>query len=93
MPKWIMHSSDCSKPTRRVLYTFILEASREVPRRLLHAKRSTVGLRVPAHTVTQALLEALNAPLLSMTLQLPDDEAPLNIAWEIREQLEHQWIW
>lgn len=71
-------------------YTFILEASREVPRRLLHAKRSTVGLRVPAHTVTQALLEALNAPLLSMTLQLPDDEAPLNIAWEIREQLEHQ---
>jgi tRNA threonylcarbamoyl adenosine modification protein (Sua5/YciO/YrdC/YwlC family) len=71
-------------------YTFILEASREVPRRLLHAKRSTIGLRVPQHTVTQALLEALNAPLLSMTLQLPEDDAPLNIAWEIREQLEHQ---
>ncbi|OYZ04004.1 MAG: threonylcarbamoyl-AMP synthase [Methylophilales bacterium 16-45-7] len=71
-------------------YTFILEASREVPRRLLHAKRSTIGLRVPEHTVTQALLEALNAPLLSMTLQLPHDDLPLNIAWEIREQLEHQ---
>lgn len=71
-------------------YTFILEASREVPRRLLHAKRSTVGLRVPAHAVTQALLEALDAPLLSMTLQLPSDDEPMNIAWEIREQLEHQ---
>ncbi|MDP3608740.1 MAG: L-threonylcarbamoyladenylate synthase [Methylophilus sp.] len=71
-------------------YTFILEASREVPRRLLHAKRSTIGLRVPQHAVTQALLEALDAPLLSMTLQLPGDDAPLNIAWEIREQLEHQ---
>ena len=70
-------------------YTFILEASREVPRRLLHAKRSTIGLRVPQHTVTQAILEAINAPLLSMTLQLPNDDAPLNIAWEIREQLEH----
>jgi tRNA threonylcarbamoyl adenosine modification protein (Sua5/YciO/YrdC/YwlC family) len=69
-------------------YTFILEASREVPRRLLHAKRSTIGLRVPQHTVTQAILEAINAPLLSMTLQLPNDDAPLNIAWEIREQLE-----
>jgi tRNA threonylcarbamoyl adenosine modification protein (Sua5/YciO/YrdC/YwlC family) len=71
-------------------YTFILDASREVPRRLLHAKRSTIGLRVPQHAVTQAILEALDAPLLSMTLQLPDDDAPLNIAWEIREQLEHQ---
>ena len=70
-------------------YTFILEASREVPRRLLHAKRSTIGLRVPQHTVTQAILDAINAPLLSMTLQLPNDDAPLNIAWEIREQLEH----
>ncbi|HAJ72492.1 MAG TPA: threonylcarbamoyl-AMP synthase [Methylophilaceae bacterium] len=71
-------------------YTFILEASREVPRRLQHAKRSTIGLRVPKHQVTQSILEALNAPLLSMTLQLPEDEMPLNIAWEIRERLEHQ---
>ncbi|MGZ8270012.1 MAG: L-threonylcarbamoyladenylate synthase [Methylophilus sp.] len=71
-------------------YTFILEASREVPRRLQHAKRSTIGLRVPQHAVVQALLEALGAPLLSMTLQLPDDELPMSIAWEIRERLEHQ---
>jgi tRNA threonylcarbamoyl adenosine modification protein (Sua5/YciO/YrdC/YwlC family) len=71
-------------------YTFILEASREVPRRLQHTKRSTIGLRVPQHAVVQALLEALGAPLLSMTLQLPDDELPMSIAWEIRERLEHQ---
>lgn len=70
-------------------YTFILQASREVPRRLQHPKRSTIGLRVPDHGVTQALLEALGEPLLSMTLQLPGDDAPLNAAWEIRERLEH----
>lgn len=71
-------------------YTFILEASRDVPRRLQHPKRSTIGLRVPHHTVTQALLETLDAPLLSTTLQLPEDDAPLNIGWDVRERLEHQ---
>jgi len=70
-------------------YTFLLEASREVPRRLQHPKRSTIGLRVPKHVVTQALLEALDSPLLSMTLQLPGDEAPMSVGWEIREALEH----
>lgn len=69
-------------------YTFILQASREVPRRLQHPKRSTIGLRVPDHAVTLALLEELNEPLLSMTLQLPGDDEPLNQAWEIRERLE-----
>ncbi|WP_029148425.1 L-threonylcarbamoyladenylate synthase [Methylophilus sp. 5] len=71
-------------------YTFLLEASREVPRRLQHPKRSTIGLRVPKHVVTQALLESLDSPLLSMTLQLPGDEAPMSVGWEIREALEHQ---
>lgn len=71
-------------------YTFLLEASREVPRRLQHPKRSTIGLRVPKHVVTQALLDALDSPLLSMTLQLPGDEAPMSVGWEIREALEHQ---
>ncbi|MCE9633064.1 MAG: threonylcarbamoyl-AMP synthase [Methylophilales bacterium] len=71
-------------------YTFILEATREVPRRLQHPKRSTIGLRVPDHQVTQALLQELNEPLLSMTLSLPDEEYPLNQAWEIRDRLEHQ---
>lgn len=69
-------------------YTFILQASREVPRRLQHPKRATIGLRVPEHAVTLALLEELSTPLLSMTLQLPGDEAPLNAGWEIRERLE-----
>jgi tRNA threonylcarbamoyl adenosine modification protein (Sua5/YciO/YrdC/YwlC family) len=71
-------------------YTFLLEASREVPRRLQHPKRSTIGLRVPRHVVTQALLEELDSPMLSMTLQLPGDEAPMSVGWEIRETLEHQ---
>ena len=71
-------------------YTFILQASREVPRRLQHPKRSTIGLRVPDHAVTLALLEELNEPLLSMTLMLPGDETPLSEAWEIRERLEKQ---
>jgi len=69
-------------------YTFILQASREVPRRLQHPKRSTIGLRVPDHAVTLALLEELNEPLLSMTLTLPGEEEPLNQAWDIRERLE-----
>ena len=71
-------------------YTFILKASREVPRRLQHPKRSTIGLRVPDHAVTLALLEELDEPLLSMTLILPGEEQPLNEAWEIRERLERQ---
>jgi len=71
-------------------YTFILKATREVPRRLQHPKRSTLGLRVPDHAVTQALLEALDEPLLSMSLQLPGEDDVLNEAWEIRDRLEHQ---
>lgn len=70
-------------------FTFILKATRELPRRLQHPKRSTIGIRVPEHAVTQALLDELNEPLLSMTLLLPGDDAALNEAWEIRERLEH----
>ena len=70
-------------------YTFVLRATKQVPRRLQHPKRSTVGIRVPSHTIVQALLEALGEPILSMTLQLPDEDEPLNEAWEIRERLEH----
>ena len=70
-------------------YTFILNATREVPRKLQHPKRNTIGLRVPEHAVVQAILEAINAPLLSMTLLLPDEEEMLTQAWEIREKLEH----
>lgn len=71
-------------------YTFVLKATREVPRRLQHPKRSTIGLRVPQHAVTQAILDELNQPLLSMTLLMPGDNESINEAWEIRDRLEHQ---
>lgn len=71
-------------------YTFILPASREVPRRLMHPKRRTIGVRVPDHPVAQALLIELNEPLLSATLILPGDEHPLNEPSEIRSRLERQ---
>ena len=70
-------------------YTFILRASREVPRRLLHPRRKTIGMRVPEHAVAQALLAALGEPLLSATLSLPGDPLPLNDGEEIRARLEH----
>lgn len=71
-------------------YTFVLRATKEVPRRLQHPKRSAVGIRVPKHAMLQALLHALAEPLLSMTLQLPNDDAPLNDAEDIRDRLENQ---
>ena len=71
-------------------YTFILRATRELPRRLAHPKRATVGVRVPEHPVTHALLAELNEPLLSSTLMLPGDDEPLNDVELIRKKLEHQ---
>lgn len=69
-------------------YTFILEGTKELPRRLLHPKRKTIGLRVPSHPVAMALLEELNEPLLTSTLLLPGDDEPLTEGWEIRDRLE-----
>ncbi|TCS36089.1 tRNA threonylcarbamoyl adenosine modification protein (Sua5/YciO/YrdC/YwlC family) [Paucimonas lemoignei] len=71
-------------------YTFILEASREVPRRVSHPSRKTIGLRVPENQVALALLEELGEPLLSSTLILPDDELPLTDPDLVREKLERQ---
>jgi len=71
-------------------YTFILDATKEVPRRLQHPKRSTIGIRVPDHPVALALLGELNEPLLSSTLILPDASHPLTDVAEIREYLEHR---
>ncbi|GGJ26705.1 L-threonylcarbamoyladenylate synthase [Streptomyces brasiliensis] len=70
-------------------YTFILPATREVPRKLLHPKKKTVGVRIPDHVVTQALLAELGEPLLSSTLLLPDEEEPLTQGWEIKDRLDH----
>ncbi|HEY9290060.1 MAG TPA: L-threonylcarbamoyladenylate synthase [Microlunatus sp.] len=71
-------------------YTFILPATKEVPRRMLHPKKKTVGARIPDHPVVQALLAELGEPLLSSTLLLPGYEEPLTQGWEIKEVLDHQ---
>ncbi|MBI3045480.1 MAG: threonylcarbamoyl-AMP synthase [Betaproteobacteria bacterium] len=71
-------------------YTFILRATREVPKRLLHPSRRTIGLRIPDHGIVRALLAELGEPLLSSTLILPGDDLPLNEAGEIRSRLERQ---
>ncbi|MCB1667908.1 MAG: L-threonylcarbamoyladenylate synthase [Porticoccaceae bacterium] len=71
-------------------YTFILEATAEVPRRVMHQKRKTIGLRVPENRIALALLEELNEPIISTTLQLPGDEYPLTDPYDIRDVLERQ---
>ena len=71
-------------------FTFILEATKEVPRRLSHPQRKTLGLRVPEHKALQDLLELHGAPLIAATLILPGDTDPLNDPEEIRARLEHQ---
>ncbi len=71
-------------------YTYILPATREVPRRLQHPRRKTIGLRVPQHTIAQALLAELGEPLMSSTLILPGESLPLSDPEEIRAALEHQ---
>ncbi|MGZ5399535.1 MAG: L-threonylcarbamoyladenylate synthase [Nocardioides sp.] len=71
-------------------YTFILPATGEVPRRLMHPKKRTVGVRIPDHVVVCALLEELGEPLLTSTLILPGEEDPRTMGWEIKEELDHQ---
>ena len=71
-------------------YTYILNATREVPRMLMHPKRRTIGLRVPGHPIAQALLAELGEPLMSVTLILPDAPEPLSDPYEIRDLLESQ---
>ena len=70
-------------------YTFILPATKEVPHRLLHPKKRTVGVRIPDHLVTRALLAELGEPLVSSTLLLPDQPTPMTQGWEIKERLDH----
>ena len=71
-------------------YTFILEGTKELPRRVLHPKRKTIGIRIPDHPVVSALLAELGEPMLSSTLLLPDEEHPLTDAEEIRDRLEKE---
>ena len=71
-------------------YTFILPATKEVPRRLLHPKKKTVGVRIPDNRVVQALLAELGEPLLSSTLILPGETEPMTEGWLVKEELDHQ---
>lgn len=71
-------------------YTFILPATKEVPRRLLHPKKKTVGVRIPEHPVVRELLSALGEPILSSTLILPDDDDPMTEGWLIKDRLDHE---
>jgi tRNA threonylcarbamoyl adenosine modification protein (Sua5/YciO/YrdC/YwlC family) len=76
------------KATTPGSYVFILEGAKELPRRVMHPKRKTIGLRVPDHLVAQAILCELGEPLLTATLRLPDEEEPPTEAWQIAEALE-----
>ncbi len=78
------------KATTPGSYVFILEATRELPKRLQHPKRRTIGLRIPDHPVVDALLAELGEPILSSTLLLPGEELPLTDTHEIRDRMEHQ---
>jgi tRNA threonylcarbamoyl adenosine modification protein (Sua5/YciO/YrdC/YwlC family) len=71
-------------------YTFILPGTPEVPRRLLHPKKKTVGVRIPDHTVVHALLDLLGEPILSSTLILPGETEPRTMGWDVKEELDHQ---
>lgn len=71
-------------------YTFILQATREVPKRLQNPKRRTIGLRVPDHPIVQAMLQSLGEPIMSSTLTLPGDDTPLTDAHEIEARIGHE---
>ena len=86
IPNSVFRAIKAATPGR---YTFILPATPDVPRRLMHPKKKTVGVRIPDHVVTQALLAELGEPLLSSTLLLPEEDEPLTQGWEIKERLDH----
>jgi tRNA threonylcarbamoyl adenosine modification protein (Sua5/YciO/YrdC/YwlC family) len=71
-------------------FTFILEATREVPRRLQHPKKKTIGIRIPDHPITQLLVQELGEPLFSSTLMLPGEDEALTDPYQIRTKLEHE---
>ena len=87
MDNWVFRAVKAATPGP---YTFILKASREVPKMMLHPKKRTVGVRIPDHRTTHALLDAVGAPLVSSTLMLPGHEESLTDGWAIKELLDHQ---
>lgn len=87
MDNWIFRAVKAATPGA---YTFILKASREVPKAMQHPKKRTIGVRIPDHRTTLALLDAVGAPLVSSTLILPDVEDQPTDGWSIKEALDHQ---
>lgn len=87
MDNWIFRAVKAATPGP---YTFILKATRDVPKVMLHPKKRTVGVRIPDHRTTLALLETVGAPLMSSTLLLPGFEDPLTDGWAIKEELDNQ---
>ena len=87
MDNWVFRAVKAVTPGP---YTFILRASREVPKMMQHPKKHTVGVRIPDHRTTLALLETVGAPLMSSTLLLPDYDEPLTDGWTIKEVLDHE---
>ncbi|RRD07137.1 threonylcarbamoyl-AMP synthase [Arachnia propionica] len=87
MDNWVFRAVKAATPGP---YTFILKASREVPRMMQHPRKRTIGVRVPQHRTTLALLEAHGQPLVSSTLLLPDHDEPLVDGWAIKDLLDHE---
>ena len=87
MDNWVFRAVKAATPGP---YTFILKASRQVPKAMQHPKKRTIGVRIPDHRTTLALLDAVGSPLLSSTLILPDHDDQLTDGWTIKEALDHQ---
>lgn len=87
MDNWVFRVVKAATPGQ---YTFILPATREVPKQMLHAKKKTVGVRIPEHVTALALMEALGEPIMSSTLLMPGESEPRTEGWQISEDLEHQ---
>ncbi|MGA4668363.1 L-threonylcarbamoyladenylate synthase [Propionibacteriaceae bacterium Y1923] len=87
MDNWVFRALKANTPGH---YTFIVKASREVPRLMQHDKKKSIGLRLPTHTTTLALLDALGEPLVSSTLILPGETEPMTDGWAVKETLDHQ---
>lgn len=93
MGQFVMVDNDIFRSIKAVTpgpYTFILPATKEVPRRLAHPKKKTVGVRIPDSRLIHDILEQLGEPLLSSTLLLPGEEEPMTQGWQIKEALDHQ---
>jgi tRNA threonylcarbamoyl adenosine modification protein (Sua5/YciO/YrdC/YwlC family) len=86
IPNRVFRAVKAATPGR---YTFIMPATKEVPRRLMHPGKKTIGVRIPDHAVTQALLAELGEPLVSATLLLPGQDEPMTQGWQINEELGH----